>query len=188
MNKKAKQKGFILHASSVYVSGKALLFLGHSTSGKSTISRLLSKRYPIISDDKTSVWKTKNGGWRVSDGSGEFVGKGTFNDRRLQNKGYPLLAITRIYKAKSIKITPLCPREACRCLVDAIFEVESQRREKNIELNIKWFNSAAEMARTLECWRLTFRNDISILGAVSDLFEHRIKPSFQPISREERQP
>lgn len=171
MNKKTTQKNLILHASSINISGKALLFLGHSTSGKSTISRLLSKRYPIISDDMTSVWKMKNGGWRVSDGRRESLAKGSFHDRRNQKKGYPLLAMTRIYKAKSIKITPLCPREACRHLVDAVFEIESQRREKNIELNKQWFHIAAEIARTSECLRLTFRKDLSILRAVSEVFE-----------------
>ena len=63
-----KQKGIYFHASSVNVSGKALLFLGHSTAGKSTISRLLSERYPVIADDKVWVSQKKNGDWMVCDG------------------------------------------------------------------------------------------------------------------------
>ena len=46
----ADLSGLFLHASSVVVEGVAVLFLGHSTAGKSTIARRLGKAYRVLAD------------------------------------------------------------------------------------------------------------------------------------------
>lgn len=40
-----------VHGSSALINPKAYLFLGRSTSGKTTITRLLSKKYKTLADD-----------------------------------------------------------------------------------------------------------------------------------------
>ncbi|MCS7318051.1 MAG: ATP-binding cassette domain-containing protein [Candidatus Dojkabacteria bacterium] len=54
-------KGFILHGSANKInSNEAMLFLGKSGSGKSTISNLLNEKFPKIADDIVLVKKSGN--------------------------------------------------------------------------------------------------------------------------------
>lgn len=50
-------QGFIFHASSLLVNGRAFLFTGNSGSGKSTIVRLLNKFYKPLADDSVILKK-----------------------------------------------------------------------------------------------------------------------------------
>jgi len=54
-------KGFALHSSSCVVNGKAVLFLGESGAGKSTIINLLKSKYKIIADDAVIIRKIQSG-------------------------------------------------------------------------------------------------------------------------------
>jgi len=165
-----KRKGICLHASSVNMLGKALLFLGHSTAGKSTISRLLSERYPVIADDKVWVCRKKTG-WVVRDG-GDGSPYEENQSRSVVDQGeYPLLAVFRIYKSEKTGIRPLSPIEACRHLVDAIFEVDCQRQQNDLEVIKQWFASVVEISKNIECWRLTFKKDKRIIKMIYDEFE-----------------
>jgi len=164
-------KGIFLHASSVIVSGKALLFLGHSSSGKSTISRLLSERYPIIADDKVYICKNKNGDWSVCDGSDGFPLKQRYSPSAGRQKSYPLFAVLRIFKSKSMKIMPISPKETCRYLMDAVFEIDIQRKQKDLKIMKQWFALTAEISRKIKGWRLAFRKDLRILGLIKEAFE-----------------
>lgn len=49
--------GFFFHGSSVLMGGSAIIFTGRPGSGKSTASRLLSKKYPILADDSMIIRK-----------------------------------------------------------------------------------------------------------------------------------
>ena len=56
----AENQGYILHASAVSHGNKAYIFLGKPTAGKSTIVRLLSKKYKPFADDSVYVKKINN--------------------------------------------------------------------------------------------------------------------------------
>lgn len=51
--------GFIIHASGNLIDGKAVLFLGKSGAGKSTISNLLSSKFPSLADDNIIIRKLR---------------------------------------------------------------------------------------------------------------------------------
>jgi hypothetical protein len=169
----AKKRGIYFHASSVNVSGKALLFLGHSTAGKSTICRLLSERYPVIADDKVWACQKENGGWIVCNGDDDFQ----LENRNIVSAGskkkYPLLAVVRIFKSKKMSIEPLSPPKTCRYLIDAVFEVNSQRAHKDLKKVKKWFAYAAAISKKNMGWGLTFKKDKSIIQVIHDNFEER---------------
>lgn len=55
-----KNGGFVFHGSAVEYKKKAYVFLGRSGAGKSTIAKLLAKRYRVIADD--SIFIRKIGG------------------------------------------------------------------------------------------------------------------------------
>lgn len=172
------KNGACLHASAVNVSGKALIFLGHSTAGKSTISRLLAERYPIIADDKVFVFQVKKGGWMICDGSDNFpLVKGKENPLANQEK-FPLLNVLRIFKAELKDITPASPILTCKYLVDAIFEVDRQRKQKDLGVIKKWFGVAAKISRQINGYRLTFPKDKSIINVIHDVFDERFFDDF----------
>ena len=99
-NSLVNNSGLFLHASAVNIGGKALIFLGHSTSGKSTISRILSKKYSVISDDKVWASQNSNGEWYVGNGDNQKVLKGT-QQKTLNSSGiFPILSFVRIFKSK----------------------------------------------------------------------------------------
>lgn len=166
------RRGVCLHASSVNVSGKALLFLGHSTAGKSTISRLLSERYPVIADDKVWIYQKKNGCWMVLNGSNNFRA-GNISELPVGCSQYPLLAILRIFKSKTTQIDPIFQKEACKYLMDAIFEIDFQRKVEDLDRRKNWFSYMAEISRKIKGWRLTFSKDRSIIKTIHDMFKDR---------------
>jgi len=166
--------GIIFHASSVSVSGKALLFLGHSTAGKSTISQLLSKRYPIIADDKVLVREMKTKDWLVQDASDKFR-DWTGTEPPLGREKFPVLAIMRIFKGRSTRIQPLSQRETCGYMMDAIFENDFQRNIEDLSIRKEWFELAAKISRNIEGWRLTFPKSAVIIENISRLFERNIE-------------
>lgn len=171
MDRGSKSRGLFLHASSVNVSGKALLFMGHSSSGKSTISRLLSERYPVIADDKVYIEKGKNGRWWVSGGYDGFpLLKGQARSAGHESR-YPLGSVLRIFKSKSIEIAPLSPKETCRYLIDAVFEIDPQKEENKIAIQKSWFAMTAEISRNIVGWSLTFKKDKSIIAYIKEAFE-----------------
>lgn len=161
----------LLHASSVEVAGKALVFLGHSSSGKSTIGRLLSARYPLIADDKVSVRKGKGGAWLIKKGSDGFLQSKEALRSAQRWKSYPLLAVVRIYKSQTLGMKPLSPKAICRHLLDAVFEIDIQRKRAAPEDRKEWFFQVAALAKETKGFSLTFKKDKSIVTFVRKLFD-----------------
>ena len=178
---RSPESGFFLHASSVIVDGGAVLFLGHSTAGKSTIARLLETSFPVLADDSVFASKGADGAWRVVDGGFRF-GKGWDMDawqesvrrRSAAGEGVPLGACLRIRKAETAKIEALEPLDLARCLMDAAMEIDLQRktgRSKNgrppeghaVEpvrrMRRQWFGWVAQIARARPGWNLWFSKD-----------------------------
>ena len=164
------QMGVCLHASSVSISGKAILFLGHSTSGKSTISRLLSERYRVIADDKVWVHRLNKSKWLVHDASDNYQIRKQ-EEHFIGRDEFQLLAISRIFKSDSTRMVRLSSKELCKYLMDAIFEIDFQRKIEDINVKKKWFSLLAEMAKNVEGWGLTFTKDVSIIKKIHDIFE-----------------
>jgi energy-coupling factor transporter ATP-binding protein EcfA2 len=163
------KNGVCLHASSVSVSGQALVFLGHSTSGKSTIRQLLSKHFLSIADDKIFVYKSRKGKWMICDATDNchccFE-----DDHSIVLKEYPLLSFLRIFKSKNTHISPISKMETCKYLMDAIFECDFQRYSDDILKKKHWFKLAAEMSRQVEGGRLTFPKNNIIIKIIMDSY------------------
>jgi len=164
------RKGLLLHASSVAISGKAILFLGHSNAGKSTISKLLSERYPMIADDKVWVFCPKDGNWMVQDASLDFR-QIYFDNRRFRGESYPLLAIVRIFKGNVICMDSISSKETCMQLMNAVFEINLLRVIQSLAIKKEWFVAAAQISREIKGWRLTFPKCKSIITKIHEVFE-----------------
>ncbi len=186
--------GLFLHASAVDVEGGALLFLGHSTAGKSTIARLLGQQVTVLADDSVFAFRGPDGSWRVLDGGFRF-GAGDLSDwrdairRRMETgEGVPLAGCLRIHKAEELRVEPLPPLETARCLMDAVMEIDLQRKsgrpkgegpsnaeaiQHERQLRREWFRQVSAIARSIPGWNLWFSMDSdasSLVQALRGLF------------------
>jgi hypothetical protein len=195
MDNAFKFDGLFLHASAVNMNGGACLFLGHSTSGKSTIARLLEKQAPVLADDAVLASRDPEGIWRVVDGGFRFdrdMEAGfpeTIRRRSAAGLGVPVKAIFRLHKGPFARLEPLDPLDLARVLMDAAMEIDLQRtagRRKgskesgkpNVllerEMRSEWFRRVSEIARTLPGWHLWFSKN----GSETEL--HSILASAAP--------
>lgn len=163
------RRGVCFHASSVGISGKAVIFLGHSGAGKSTLGRLLSKGFPLIADDRVLIHQGANGVWTVRDASGSKHLPKSY-EGTVDRGHFPLLAIIRIYQSDINRIEPISPKKACMYLSDAIYEVDFQRKYERLRTRKGWFSIAAEISRTTRGYALTFKNDRSIIRLIAKAF------------------
>ncbi len=186
-----------LHASSVEISGGAVLFLGHSTAGKSTISRLLGQRCRIIADDTVFLAKDSQGVWTVAEGKGRFIPEplsasweAIVTACSIHAEPTRLSGCMRIFKGEPLHAERLEPYMTARCLLDAVMEVDIQRKytqhfdsvlprttqlENSIRMRKTWFRDISDMARKHPAWRLGYSKDIpadSILALVESLIRY----------------
>ena len=169
--------GLFLHASAVATESGALLFLGHSTSGKSTIVRLLRSRFPTLADDSVYATLTEAGHWQVVDGGFRFDGGGvaewqeSVRRRTAAGEGVRLAGCLRIRKSPAVRIAPLGELELAGHLMNAVMEIDLQRklgRTGNAggsewgqvrDCRRRWFGQVAEIARACPGWELWFSRD-----------------------------
>ncbi|HOZ22837.1 MAG TPA: hypothetical protein PLO28_13695 [bacterium] len=139
-------RGLFLHAVAVQAPAGALLLLGHSGAGKSTLGRLLSGRFPVLADDNIYLARSRlNQRWYMIDA------------KRLQEKSVPfapVLAMIRTFQAQQAQLVPISQTQACRYLLDAVFEIISSRDALEM-MQWRWFASVAEVARSCPAWRLS---------------------------------
>ena len=169
--------GLFLHASAVVVGGGALLFLGHSTAGKSTIARMLGQIQPVLADDSVYAARGADGWWRVVDGSFRY-GRDEVPDfqekirRRAAGAGaVQLQGCLRLHKACTVRVEPLASLDLARALMDAAMEIDLQRKagrptegespapERTRQLRRQWFQWVAEIARETPGWNLWFSKE-----------------------------
>jgi hypothetical protein len=126
-------RGLFVHASAVVIGGKALLCLGHSGAGKSSIARLLADRLPVLADDTVFAG--------FDDSGACYIKEGKFRVRALAPEGITDMAergcragpplppgdLARIYQARPVRLGRISPIKACRHLVGAAFEGDLQR-------------------------------------------------------------
>ena len=173
--------GLFLHASAVEVDGGAVLFLGHSTAGKSTIARKLGVELPVLADDSVfagqdaaGVWRVVDGGFRFDRGWGLAEWQTDVRRRFQEGRGIPVQKCFRIHQAAVVRIEPMPPVELGKHLMDAAMEIDVQRKfgirhsahkseqiawHEVMEHRRRWFHQTAELARACPGWHLWFAKE-----------------------------
>ncbi|MGD9612675.1 MAG: hypothetical protein AB7V22_07205 [Kiritimatiellia bacterium] len=177
----AAADGLFLHASAIALPAGAVLFLGHSTAGKSTLARKVGAVLPVLADDSVYAAQDAAGQWRVVDGGFRFdrgwgVAEWTAEVRRqfAAGRGIPLAKCFRIHQAAIARIEPMPPVELGRHLMDAAMEIDVQRKFGNkpsapkseriawqdvMNQRRRWFRQAADLARGCPGWHLWFAKE-----------------------------
>lgn len=153
-------EGYYLHASAVNTVVGALLFMGHSTSGKSTISRKLSDQCELIADDVVRIRMNSDGLYQVADGKHRFSSNGYLGETQPLDE-YPLAKMTRLFKSPKSYTCAVSQRQMCRYLADALFEVDVQRRNTDLSFRTSLFQKVALLSRSVPGIELYFCLDSS---------------------------
>ncbi len=153
--------GLFLHAAAVDGPYGAILLMGHSCSGKTTLSSLLSDHFYLIADDLVFARSLNNGIWGVMSGrqikSMVYENDSTYKEiLQEEDRWYPLHAIVRIFAAQHTDLKPLSSIKTCEYLMDAVFEIDIQRKKTRPDLAQRWFQFAVLMARQYPGWQLQF--------------------------------
>jgi len=143
------------HASASCMNGEALIFLGPSETGKSTICRLLSTHMPPVADDKVYLRHQDSHAWAVSDATQrDLCGPLSEQEAELLN-GAPLKAIFRLHQASEPCVRHVGTLETCRYLTDAFFEILRHRRF-TVKAKQLAFSHLAAVARVTPGYELYF--------------------------------
>lgn len=149
-------KSVLIHASAVEYKGRALVFLGPSGTGKSTISQLLARTVEninILADDKVCFDALANGGWMVSNALPRLLQNTPGAKSDTASRYVPLGAIFRLYQAPSPRLEPLSMLDTCLYLIKAFAEIV--RKQPDIpEKNMLCFVSLADIARVTPGYEL----------------------------------
>jgi energy-coupling factor transporter ATP-binding protein EcfA2 len=175
----------LVHAAAVITPKGALLVLGHTGAGKSTFCRLVADYYPTLADDICSLSFYQDSGWVVTDAQSFCKDRWwVVTDAQMSERdkltSVPLHAIVRVFQSRSSRLVGIPNREACRHLMDAVFEVESQRNA-SAERKRQWFTQAALVSRKYGGWQLMFSLDSQVVGLIQKEFgSTAILPSLLP--------
>ncbi len=122
---------FALHASAVYNQEGALLFLGPSGTGKSTMLRLLAPYIDILAEDKVYVALQPDGGWEIIKGDDCFPISlsASFRANLTTAPSAPLRAVFRLSQACAPRLERVDALAHCRYLADAFFEIFSRSHD-----------------------------------------------------------
>lgn len=143
-----------VHASAVQLDGGAMIFLGPSSAGKSTICRLLSASAKPLADDR--VYLVPRGeGWIVADG-GDRILEGTLSEQEAAAlDGPPLHAILRLHQSDEPQIEAMDAMQCCYHLTNAFFELP-WHEHLDTEVKKRAFANLAAIARAVPGYRLRF--------------------------------
>jgi len=141
-----------LHASAVRIGGQALVFLGPSGTGKSTICRLLSDLSEPLVDDSTYVLYREGRGWLVGEARAPAYEEAFLTGRTAGLDGVPLRAVFRLRQAAATRLEPLPAWQTCAYLVEAL----GWHRFRPAGMNRAIFARLAAIARSVPGYRLHF--------------------------------
>ena len=103
-------RSVMIHASAVEYRGKALVFLGPSETGKSTISQLLAATLDgarVLADDMVDLDWQANNEWMVSDARPRLLQERAEGRSTSAAPRVPLGAVFRLYQSPCPRLMPL---------------------------------------------------------------------------------
>ncbi len=154
----AQGRGVLLHAGALVDEGRAILFVGESGAGKSTMTRLWARSgVQFLSDDRAIVRKWGSTFWAY--------GTPWHGDAGVASPGKaPLRALFFLQKAASHAVRPLAARDAMARLVVNCFPTFWDREGMAFTLGF-----LADMVENVPCYELAFARDPGVVDLVRSI-------------------
>jgi hypothetical protein len=146
----AKQGGLLMHAASAVRNGRAFLFAGVSTAGKTTMSRLAPADATLLTDEISYLRRNPDGSGYTAYGTpfaGELAEPGA-------NVRAPLAGVFLLAKGPRNMIEPVSQADAVRGVMESILFFAH-----DADLVSKVFDSAWDLVASVPVQRLTFFPD-----------------------------
>lgn len=137
-----------VHAAAVQVNGAALLFLGPSGTGKTTLCGLLEEHTAPLANDVVHLIRREEGGWSVADGVPQAYEGPLSEEEAAALPTVPLRAVFRLFQAAEPSLIPVDALDICRYLTDALFEIAWQR-DYDVESKRMVFAALADVCRAV---------------------------------------
>lgn len=166
----------LIHGAAVMMEERALIFLGPSGTGKSTISKLLEPSVKVIGDDKLYL-KSQGHDWTVADAT--FRAKeGILTEQEARDiVGVPLRAVFRLFQSPRIQIVPVDTLQTCHYLSIAFYELHYWSCYLRVQDQKAVFSNIADISRKTQGFDLYFRKSTEI---VEDIRHGIAKPLPKP--------
>jgi hypothetical protein len=146
----ARQGGLLVHAASAVRNGRAFLFAGVSTAGKTTIAKLAPTDATLLTDEISYLRRNPDGSGYTAYGTpfaGELAEPGV-------NVRAPLAGVFLLSKGPENAIEPVTPADAIRGMMESILFFAH-----DADLVSKVFDAAFELVSKVPVQRLTFYPD-----------------------------
>jgi len=151
-------KSVMIHASAVEYKSKALIFLGPSKTGKSTLARLLAETVAdvrVLADDMMDLDRQADGSWMASDACSRIFKDTPGVCLAPVSLRAPLGAIFRLYQAPRPQLVTIPTSATCLHLIKAFTEV-FPNQPKSLEEKKSFFACLATVARVVPGYELYF--------------------------------
>ncbi len=145
----------LIHGSAVTMDQRALVFLGPSGTGKTTISKLLMPTATVIGDDRLYLIP-RGCGWEVADATTRAREGALTKEEACTLAGIPLGAVFRLFQAAKPHIIPLSTRQTCYYLTKAFYELHYWSCRLDAQAQANAFSHLADIARRTPGFELYF--------------------------------
>jgi hypothetical protein len=154
-----------IHASAVYNDDGALVFLGPTGTGKSTVCRLLSAEARVLADDKVYLVPLADGAWGVADATSRSFYGPLSGEEVAALEIQPLQALFRLHQAPQSRLERSDALAACRDLVNAFLELY-WHRDLEVTGMEGAYRSLARVSRRVAAYHLYFANSPDVVDLV----------------------
>lgn len=154
----------LIHGAAVVMNQHALVFLGPSGTGKSTICKTLESFVQVIGDDRLYLIP-RGSDWLVADATIPALERALTEEEALNLAGVPLSAVFRIFQSSNPSVTPVDTRQTCRYLSAAFYEF-FWAHDLDIQAQKIVFSKIADISRKTAGFNLHFSQSTKIVDII----------------------